>query len=152
MTVASLGTIGKNASIAETAKISGYVHQAPDTHWTNWSKMFIRSEAAAAVAGAAGRHRVRLLLQRVRERIELDLAAGRVGQRVGEQPIREPRVARQQRAVQVRAVHAASAAALEARLAVVPEARDHAAERLGALVQEGAARVVLEAGQRLAGP
>jgi hypothetical protein len=38
-------------------------------------------------------------------------------------------------------------AALEARLAVVPEPRDHASKRRGALVENRAAGVVLEAGQ-----
>ena len=44
--------------------------------------------------------------------------------------------------------HAAGAAALVAALAVVAEAGDDAAERLGAGVEQRAARVVLEAGQR----
>ena len=35
ITTVSLGTSGKNASSIETAKTTGYVHQAPDTHWTN---------------------------------------------------------------------------------------------------------------------
>ena len=50
--------------------------------------------------------------------------------------------------MEVGADRAAGAAALVAALAVVAEARDHAPERLGALVEERAAGVVLEAGQR----
>ena len=56
----------------------------------------------------------------------------RVRERLREQPVGEPRVAREERAVQVRADRAPDAAALEAALAVVPEARDDAAERLRA--------------------
>ena len=89
-------------------------------------------------------------LELVGERLELDLAAGRVRERVREQPVGEPRVAREQRAVEVRAVDAALPAALVAGRAVVAEARDHAAERLGALVEDRPAGVVLEARERAA--
>src|SRR5262245_19370562 len=152
MTVASLGTSGKNASMAETAKTSGYVHQAPETHWTNWSKMFtwLRVAAAALLSAARG-HLVRRRLELVGQRIERDLGAGRVCERLPEQAVREPRVAREQRAVEVRAVHAAGAAALETGGPVVAEPRDHASERLGALVEVRAACVVLEPGERAAG-
>ena len=69
-------------------------------------------------------------LEPVVERLErLGLAAGRVGERPLEQPVREPGVSRQQRAVQVRAVDPAVPAPLEARLAVVPEPREDAPER-----------------------
>ena len=54
--------------------------------------------------------------------------------------------------MQVRPVDAPGAAALVPRRPVVPEAGEDAAERLGALVEDRAARVVLEAGERLAGP
>ena len=50
--------------------------------------------------------------------------------------------------MQVRAERAAGAAALVAALAVVAEAGHDAAERLGTLVEQRAARVVLEAGER----
>ena len=50
--------------------------------------------------------------------------------------------------MQVRADHAAGAAALVAALAVVAEAGEHAPERLGAVLEHRAAGVVLEAGQR----
>src|SRR5262249_22748142 len=65
---------------------------------------------------------------------------------------REPRVPGQERAVQVRPVDAAGAAALVAGLAVVPEAGEHAPERLCALVEVRPAGVVLEAGDRPARP
>src|SRR5581483_4594486 len=64
----------------------------------------------------------------------------------------EPAVPRQQWPVQVRPVDPAGAAALVARHAVVAEASEHAAERLGARVEIGAAGVVLEAGEGAAGP
>ena len=54
--------------------------------------------------------------------------------------------------MEVGAVDAPCAAALEAGDAVVPEPRDDAAERLGAVVEDRAAGVVLEARERLAGP
>ena len=54
--------------------------------------------------------------------------------------------------MEVGAVDAPGAAALEAGHAVVAEPRDDAAERLGAVVEDRAAGVVLEAGERLAGP
>ena len=92
-----------------------------------------------------------LVLELVGERIEPLLDAG-VRERLFQQPVGEPRVARQQRPVEVRAVRALVAAALEAGGAVVPEARDDAAERLGAVVEDRAAGVVLEPGERLAGP
>ena len=92
---------------------------------------------------------MRLTFELVGERLELGrVAAGPVGERLGEQPVGEPRVAGQQRAVQVRAEHAAGAAALVAALAVVAEAGEDAAERLGAVVEARPAGVVLEAGQR----
>ena len=50
--------------------------------------------------------------------------------------------------MEVRADHAPGAAALVAALAVVPEAREHAPERLGAGIEVRAAGVVLEAGER----
>ena len=105
-------------------------------------------------SGRRGRGRAALtprarLLEGVLERLELGrLLAGRVRQRLCEQPVGEPGIPRQQRAVEVRADRAADAAALEAGLAVVPEAGDDAAERLGAGVEQRAAGVVLEACER----
>ena len=69
-------------------------------------------------------------LEPVGQRLELRrLAAGRMRERLREQPVGEPRVARQQRPVQVRADRPADAAALEAGVAVVAEPGDDAAER-----------------------
>src|SRR3954454_15611476 len=92
-----------------------------------------------------------LAFQLVRQRLEALLEAC-MRERLFEQPVREPRVARQERPVEIRAVRALVAAALEARGTVVAEARDHAPERLPALVEDRAARVVLEAGERLTCP
>jgi hypothetical protein len=69
-------------------------------------------------------------------------------ERLRKQPIREPRVARQQRPVQIGADGAADAAALEPARAIVAEAGDDAAERLRAGIEVGATGVVLEAGER----
>ena len=89
-------------------------------------------------------------LEHVGERLELRrLAAGPVRERLREQPVGEPRVAGKQRPVEVRPDRAADARALEAALAVVPEAGDHATEGLGAWVELGAARMVLEARERV---
>ena len=93
---------------------------------------------------------MRARLERVRKRCELGrLAARAMGERLLEQPVGEPRVARQERAVEIGADRATDAAAFVAALAVVPEAGDDAAERLGTGIEPRAARVVLEAGERL---
>src|SRR5437763_12485895 len=63
-----------------------------------------------------------------------------------DQAIREPRVLRQQRTVQVGADHVAAPDALEAVLAVVAEALDHAAEWLLVGAEVCAPAVILEAG------
>ena len=87
-------------------------------------------EPAAALARASRRDGVRLALELVLERLELRrLAAGRVAERLAEQPVREPRVAGEERAVQVRPDRPSDAAALEPALPVVPEPRDDAPER-----------------------
>jgi hypothetical protein len=65
-----------------------------------------------------------------------------------EQPVREPRVAWEQWAVQVRPERPPGATALEAALAVVAEARDDPSQRFCPLVEVRTAGVVLEAGQR----
>src|SRR5205085_8092243 len=104
-------------------------------------------EAAAAVAGSLRGDAMGLGLQLVSQPVEArNLRRARaVRERLREQPVREPRVARQERAVQVRPHDPAGPAALVAALAVVAEARDDAAERLGARVQVRPAGVVLEA-------
>src|SRR5581483_10210298 len=95
-----------------------------------------RLVAAAAGASASRRDLVRAPLEDVRERLELRrLAAAAMRERLGEEPVREPRVARQERPVEVRPDHPAGATALEAALAVVPEAGEDAAERLGAGIE-----------------
>src|SRR5439155_10128608 len=107
-------------------------------------------EAAAAVAGPLRRDGVRLGLQLVLEGIEARGfgRASSVCERLGEEPVSEPRVARQERAVEVRAEDAPGSAALAPALAVVPEARDDAAERGRVRVEAGPAGVVLEARER----
>src|SRR5204863_774261 len=93
--------------------------------------------------------RMRAGLELVGERLELGrIAAGRVRERVFEEPVGKPRISRQERAVQVRADRACQPAALEAALAVVAEPRDDAPERLGVRVEVRAACVVLETGDR----
>ena len=67
---------------------------------------------------------------------------------LGEQPVGEPGVAGQKRAVEVGADHAPGAAALEAALAVVAEACEHTSERLGARIEVRAPGMILEAGDR----
>ena len=56
-------------------------------------------------------------LELVRQRLEAFLDT-RVGERLFQQPVRKPRIARQERAVEIRAVRALVAAALEAGRAV----------------------------------
>src|SRR5471030_507604 len=68
-------------------------------------------------------------------------------ERILEQSIGEPGIPRQERPVQVRAVDTTHASAFEARLAVVPEAGDHASKGLDAGAEVGTARMVLEAGE-----
>src|SRR5262245_10502318 len=66
----------------------------------------------------------------------------------GEKPVRQPRVARQQRPVEIRPHRGADACALVAALAVVPEPRYDSAERLRAIVEPRDPGVVLEARER----
>src|SRR5437764_8951432 len=94
---------------------------------------------------------MRLTLELVRERLERGLGA-LVGECLLEDAVGEPRVAWEQRAVQVRAVRAPVAAAFESRGAVVPEPARHPPERLRSLVEDRAPGVVLEPRERLAGP
>jgi hypothetical protein len=92
---------------------------------------------------------VGVVLQLVRQRCqERCLAAGAVCDRLPEQPVGEPRVAGEERAVQIGPDRAADATALRAARAVVAEARHDATERLGARVQRRSPRMVLEAGNR----
>src|SRR5205807_365561 len=103
-----------------------------------------------ARAGAAGGDLVRAAFELVGQRLEprWGVGAEAVRERLREQPVREPRVAREQRPVEVGADHAAGAAALEAALPVVAEPGEDASERLGTGVEPRASRVVLEPGER----
>ena len=90
-------------------------------------------ETPAATARPLGGHRVRLRLEPVGQRLELRrLSTRRVRQSLRQQPVREPGIAGEQRAVEVGADRAADPDALVARLAVVPEPGEDAAERLRA--------------------
>src|SRR6266849_4135729 len=106
------------------------------------------SETAATGTGTFRGHRVRSGFQLVRQRRKLGrLAAGPVGERLREQPVGEPWVARQERTVEVRTDGSADPRSLIAALTVVAEAGDHAAERLGPGVEAGTADVILEPGE-----
>jgi hypothetical protein len=71
-----------------------------------------------------------------------------MGQGLAEEPVGEPGVARQKWPVEVGTDNPAHTTALEAALAVVPEARDDTPERIRAWIEPGSADVVLEAGER----
>ena len=108
------------------------------------------AEAAAARACPCCGHLVGTAFELVGKRLELRRLAGAqpVGERLREQPVGEPRVTRQKRPVEIRADHAADTAALEAALAVVAEAGEHASEWLRAGIEARSAGVVLESGER----
>src|SRR5262249_34515907 len=72
-----------------------------------------------------------------------------MGCSLSQQPVGEPRVAREQRPVEIGADRAADAAALAAALAIVPETGDDASERLGTLVEHRPPGMVLEPPERL---
>src|SRR5262245_57723197 len=91
---------------------------------------------------------MRLGLELVCQRLQLRRLAGPMSDRLRQEPVGEPRIPRQQRPVEVRPEGAADAAALEPAVTVVPEAGDHAAERLRAGVETRAPGVVLEACER----
>src|SRR5665647_865643 len=89
-------------------------------------------ETAAARIGAFGGDGVSTRLELVGQRLELPrLSAGAVRQRLREQPVGQPRVAREQRPVEIRPDRPSDAGAFEAALPVVSEAGEDAAERLG---------------------
>src|SRR5215210_6914456 len=91
-----------------------------------------------------GRNLVGLRLERVRERLERRQLPVSMRRGLSEDPVGEPRVPRQEGPVKVRPDDTARPAALDAALAVVPEACDYAAERLSAVLEVRATRVVLE--------
>src|SRR5205807_6853631 len=80
-------------------------------------------------------------------RLQLRGLADAVCKCLREQPVREPRVARKERTVQVRSDGTTDATAFPAALAVVPESCHHAAQRRGARVEPRAPRVILEPGE-----
>ena len=84
-------------------------------------------------------------LEVVVERFESRNLAEAMAERLGQHPVREPRVARKKRAVEIRADRTTDAAAFPAALAVVAESGDDPSERLGALVRRRTA-VALGAG------
>src|SRR5260370_11359460 len=84
------------------------------------------SETAATRTGAFGRDRVCASLELVRQRRKVGwVAAGSVGERLREQPVGEPGVPGQKRAVEVRADRATDSGSFVAALAVIAEAGDH---------------------------
>src|SRR5262249_17252224 len=92
---------------------------------------------------------VGLPFELVGERLQVRrLAAEAVRERLGEQPVRQARVAGEERAVEVGPDHATDPAALVAALAVVPEAGDDASERFCAVLEHGPPGMVLETGER----
>src|SRR5205823_8157726 len=105
--------------------------------------------AAAARLGPTSGDGVRLQLVVVRKGIELRRLTQTMRERLREQPVGKPRIARQERPVQIGAHGPTDAAALPTALAVVAEACDDApeGERLG--IEARSPRVVLEARQRL---
>src|SRR5205085_5451836 len=101
--------------------------------------------AAAARARPRSRDPVGLRLELVLQRLELRrVAARRVRERLREQPVRQPWIAREQRSVQVRADGPADAAALVAAPAVVAEPVHDTSERRRSFVEVRAPRVILE--------
>src|SRR5688572_9317440 len=91
-----------------------------------------------------------LSLELVRQRLELQPLARLPEQGRREQPVGEPGVAGEERAVEVRPEREADSAALVAALAVVSKPCYDATERLRAGVEICTARVVLEARERAA--
>ena len=84
----------------------------------------------------------------VGQRLQLGRLAVAMRERLREQPVGEPGIPRQERAMEVRPEGASDAATLPTTLAVIAEPGHDSAERLRALVQTGSSRVVLEARQR----
>src|SRR5712691_2701784 len=72
-----------------------------------------------------------------------------MGERLRKQPVCEPWIARQERSMEIGADRTTETAAFVPAFAVVPEAGNDAPDRLGARIEPRAARVILEAGERL---
>ena len=88
-----------------------------------------------------------LVLELIRQRLEQRQIACSMGDRLREQPVGEPRVAGQQRPVEVGADRPAEAAAFVATLSVVAEPGHDASEGLGAWIENRPPGVILEAGK-----
>src|SRR5262245_26978399 len=115
--------------------------------WPTRTRVYLLVTAAART-GSRGRGVSGLILQFIIERSQLRSLAGSMLQRALEDPVRKPGIARKQRAMEIRPERVAHTHALEAALAVVPEPRDDASERLCALVEPRHPGVILEPGQR----
>src|SRR2546423_9692952 len=89
---------------------------------------------AAAQLGPARRHPMGLALEVVFERPQLRRLAEAMSQSLREQPVGEPRVARQQGSMQIRPDRAADTTALPAARTVVAETRDDPPQGLRARV------------------
>src|SRR5207244_3447523 len=106
-------------------------------------------ETAASRLRPLGGDAMRFRLEVVREPLELGRLGPRtMGDRLREEPVREPGVPWEQRAVQIRSDRASAAAALVPALAVVPETGDDAAERRDSRPEHGAPGMVLEPCER----
>jgi hypothetical protein len=77
---------------------------------------------------------------------------GAVLQRALKQPVGKPRVAWQQRTVEIGSDRRSKSATLVAALPVIPESVHHAPERVSFFVKFGSARVILEPGNPPRGP
>src|SRR5712692_8495975 len=93
---------------------------------------------------------MRLGFEVIGERLQRRRLVEAMCERLFEQPVGEPRVPRQERAMQVRPDGTPDATALPAALAVVAEPGHDAAERLRTRIQASAPRVVLESRERAA--
>ena len=93
---------------------------------------------------------MRLALELVLEGLQLRGFAEAMSQSLRKQPVGEPRVARQQRSVQIRPDRAADTTALPAAHTVVAETGDDPTERDGARIEPRPPGVVLEARERSA--
>ena len=93
---------------------------------------------------------MRLCREIVRESLEgRGSAARRVRERLRDEPIGEPGVARQKRTVQVGSDRPFDATTLKTGRSVVPEAVQHSPERKCVFIEHRSTRVVLEACKRV---
>ena len=92
---------------------------------------------------------MRLVLEIIGERLELGRFPVPMLEGTREEPIREPRIPRQQRPVEVRADRRPDARTLQAAFAVVPEPGYDTSDRLRTRVEPRHPGMILEPGQRL---